>query len=190
MTDTFVDAEGTARRVRALTVHQPWATLLARGVKLVENRSWFPTEAELAPGDFVLIHAGKTFDPIAWDAARRIAVAEGLAVDILDAMARPLAQLAGVANRKLYNEALRAVQTRAQELVPFGAVVGVAQYAGHVQALGATRFGRWFVGPYGLVLGQAVEIDPVPMQGAQGLFRAPADVFGAVRANWHAARFG
>lgn len=190
MTDTFVDADGVPRRVRALTVHQPWATLLARGVKRVENRTWFPTDAELAVGDFILLHAGKTFDPEAWAGAARIAEAEGVSVDVLDAMAKPLAQFAGIANRKLFNEALKGAHARAAELVPFGAVVGVAQYAGHVSALGAEMFGRWFVGPYGLVVARPVEIEPVPMTGAQGLFRAPADAFAAVRAAWHAARFG
>lgn len=46
--------------VPALTVQPPWSTLIAEGVKPVENRSWPTTHrAQL------LIHAGKTLD---WDA--------------------------------------------------------------------------------------------------------------------------
>ena len=44
--------------VRALTIHQPWATLIAEGYKDVENRVW--TTAYRGP---LLIHAGKRIDP-------------------------------------------------------------------------------------------------------------------------------
>lgn len=40
-----------------LTVRQPWATALVRGVKKVENRSWPPGRG-LAVGDWLAIHAG------------------------------------------------------------------------------------------------------------------------------------
>lgn len=45
------------RPARALTIKQPWATLIAAGIKDVENRSW-PTSYR-GP---LLIHAGKAFD--------------------------------------------------------------------------------------------------------------------------------
>lgn len=42
---------------RALTIHQPWATLIARGLKDVENRTWAtPWRGTL------FIHAGKKWD--------------------------------------------------------------------------------------------------------------------------------
>ncbi|MDP9350376.1 MAG: ASCH domain-containing protein [Chloroflexota bacterium] len=44
--------------MKALTLHQPWATLVAIGAKRVETRSWYtPYRGELA------IHASKTFPP-------------------------------------------------------------------------------------------------------------------------------
>lgn len=41
----------------ALTIHQPWATLIAIGAKCVETRDW-PPPANLL-GEEILIHAGK-----------------------------------------------------------------------------------------------------------------------------------
>lgn len=188
----FVDREGRPRRARALTVHQPWATLLAQRVKPVENRSWTPSPGDLEPGDFVLLHAGKTFDPEAWRGAARIAAAEGLHVDFLAAMERPLAQLASIANRKLLADAVRAAEAKARELVPFGAVVGVAQYAGAVVEgdAPARAAGGWFVGPFGWTVRDAFEIAPLPYAGAQGLFRLEAEALAEVRRRWHAEAFG
>jgi hypothetical protein len=53
-----------ARREYALSVKQPWATLLARGLKTVEVRSW-PTARQ----GRVLIHASTVSDerPEVWD---------------------------------------------------------------------------------------------------------------------------
>lgn len=42
--------------MKTLTVRQPWAGLLARGIKDVENRSWVPT---LDIGERFAIHAGR-----------------------------------------------------------------------------------------------------------------------------------
>ena len=42
----------------AITLHQPWATLIAEGIKTVETRSWFPPVKLL--GRRIAIHAGAT----------------------------------------------------------------------------------------------------------------------------------
>lgn len=42
---------------RALSIRQPWASLIVRGIKDIENRSW-PTKFR---GPFA-VHASKTFD--------------------------------------------------------------------------------------------------------------------------------
>ncbi|ACU71926.1 conserved hypothetical protein [Catenulispora acidiphila DSM 44928] len=44
--------------VRALTIRQPWAALIAHGTKRVENRTW-----GTAWRDTLLIHAAKQADP-------------------------------------------------------------------------------------------------------------------------------
>lgn len=46
-----------AEPVYAITLHQPWASLIASGIKSVETRSW-PAPARLV-GQRIAIHAGK-----------------------------------------------------------------------------------------------------------------------------------
>lgn len=43
--------------MKALTLHQPWATLIALGVKRIETRSWRAPQALI--GQRIAIHAGK-----------------------------------------------------------------------------------------------------------------------------------
>ena len=56
----------TTDDVRALTLRQPWATLVAEHGKDVENRTW-PTRWR----GTLLIHAGQGFDPGCPPSARR-----------------------------------------------------------------------------------------------------------------------
>jgi hypothetical protein len=46
--------------IRTLTVRQPWATLIAKGVKDVENRTWHTKFRGL-----LAIHAGQNYDRVA-----------------------------------------------------------------------------------------------------------------------------
>jgi len=45
--------------VKALTIWQPWASLIGQAIKSVENRSW---EAPWVLGKRIAIHAGNKFD--------------------------------------------------------------------------------------------------------------------------------
>ena len=47
----------SAEPVYAITLHQPWASLIALGLKTVETRSW-PAPARLV-GQRIAVHAGK-----------------------------------------------------------------------------------------------------------------------------------
>lgn len=52
---------------RALTIKQPWASLIACGAKAVENRTWpiprtWEPASPLKPSDALLIHAGAGID--------------------------------------------------------------------------------------------------------------------------------
>lgn len=42
---------------KALTLHQPWASLVALGIKSIETRSWAPPKALI--GERLLVHAGR-----------------------------------------------------------------------------------------------------------------------------------
>ncbi len=127
---TLIDRDGVARNARALTIHQPRALLIAQGIKCFENRAWTPAPADLALGDCVFLHGGKTFDVEAWEGALDVAEPQGVSVAWLAEMRKPLVTLRGIANRSLRAAALRAAEARAKELVPFSAIVGVARFIG------------------------------------------------------------
>ncbi len=59
--------------LRALTIWQPWASLIVHGRKPVENRMWSPRASELRPGELFAIHAGSRRDEDSWIVARSIA---------------------------------------------------------------------------------------------------------------------
>ena len=46
--------------MKAITLHQPWASLIAAGAKTTETRSWPAPKADW--GSVIAIHAGKTED--------------------------------------------------------------------------------------------------------------------------------
>ena len=83
----------------AVTLHQPWATLIALGVKTVETRSW-PAPARLL-GQVIAIHAGRRvvrrpgecierelWDHMGEDWIRTIPTGAVLATAVLAGMAR------------------------------------------------------------------------------------------------------
>ena len=55
--------------MKALTLHQPWATLIAQGHKRVENRTW--RTGYRGP---LAIHAGLKLDPAGFALARRLGI--------------------------------------------------------------------------------------------------------------------
>lgn len=47
------------KKIKTLTLRQPWAGLVMSGAKPIENRTWRPS---LTTGERFAIHAGKTLD--------------------------------------------------------------------------------------------------------------------------------
>lgn len=145
--------------LRALSLWQPWASLVALGHKRVETRGYPPSRLGLAAGEVFAIHAAKnrssvhlaTFDE--FDEAFR---ESGLAPDDL-----PLGAL--VATARL----LRWDQVRDDERRTL-ARLGVA--APDVDR--ELRFGDYAPGRWAWLLGDVRPIDsPVAVRGRQGLFR-------------------
>jgi hypothetical protein len=146
--------------VKALTVLQPWASLIvgsptAPPQKQIENRGWKPAEAML--GQRFAIHAGKKLEMDEFEAV------------FLD---------------KVCGEARAPFAT--PKMFPLGAVVGVATLD-RVIALHHERWEidadalRWFFGPIGFVLRDRQHLaTPVPCKGALGFWELPADVERAV----------
>ena len=65
--------------MKAISVRQPWATLIVRGIKDIENRSWPTTHRGR-----LLIHASKTPDSEAIQVVIEELAAEGIAVTMDD----------------------------------------------------------------------------------------------------------
>ena len=47
--------------MKAITLHQPFASLIANGTKTIETRSWAPPKALI--GQRIAIHAGEESEP-------------------------------------------------------------------------------------------------------------------------------
>lgn len=147
--------------MKALTLTQPWAHLVASGQKLVENRSWNPPRAMF--GQRFAIHASRELDllVIGW-------LREGKygAVDFPD--------------WKSLDERKAAYS--------LSSIVGVATLvdfvtAGTLKDKLPTSQHRWFVGPVGFVLADARRIaSPVDCKGSLGFWSLPADVAAKVEA--------
>ncbi len=115
----------------AISVYQPWADLIVRGIKDIENRSW-PTRFR----GKILIHAGSN---IKWDIVKKYRRTLGL--DSFD-------------------------DYEPQTM----AIVGMAEIVDCV----TTHRSRFFLGPYGFVLRNAVRFrKPIRYRGRQRIFRVP-----------------
>lgn len=145
--------------MKALTVQQPYASLLALGEKHVETRSWQP--ATLRPGELIAIHAAKGW----WRGAiggRELAATEPFA----SALARG------------YSRGLLASPDPAD--LPRGCLLAVARFVHCIpgdgpeaQQLSAQERAFGFYGPgrYGWVLGDVRALrEPIPAKGMLGLW--------------------
>lgn len=157
--------------MKALSLTQPWATLVALGAKKIETRSWsHPYRGWLA------IHAAKGLDPVGG--------AEGL---ILQCQQEPF--------HSVLREHFGTPFTPAQVL-PLGAIVAVASLY-HVGKIARNRegavyidpkdwtvsseqelaFGDYTPGRYGWVLTNVHQLkEPIPCRGALGVWDVPAEI--------------
>lgn len=70
----------TQAKLYALTLWRPWSTLIAKGVKKIENRPWAPLPTMLEPGEWFAIHAGKSYD----DTVISFALQRGVPIEFFD----------------------------------------------------------------------------------------------------------
>ena len=66
--------------MKAITLHQPWATLIADGAKTIETRSWRPPQTLI--GQRIVIHAGKRLVANHWSVADVDAIANEYFVQV------------------------------------------------------------------------------------------------------------
>ena len=135
--------------MRGLTLHQPWAFLVARGYKLIENRSWKPPTWLM--GQYFAIHAGKAWDQKSVDFIKNnfdgLMPTKHYCTKFESGMLIAIVQLTAVVESR----------EEAERLSP-----------GH---------GKWFFGPYGWVLEDATLLKPtIECRGYQKLWNLPEDI--------------
>jgi hypothetical protein len=161
--------------MRALTLTQPWAGLVASGIKLVENRPRRMIKREDFGRPFA-IHASREIDESVYD---RIAE---VAPDVLTIERRGESTIHTVpCFRDWYRfsrdtSAVIAVATIDGEIVDRIDRLRVRHWAERMTDL-ADDQARWFFGPIGYVLRDVRALaEPVPCRGWQGFWTLPPDV--------------
>lgn len=180
--------------MKALTLHQPWATCIAQHGKRVENRTWAPPSSLI--GQRIAIHAGMKLNR---EVCLRLFDEEG--IELAPASKLPLgavvatARVAGwVRSEHAHGEHMEATPPSNKGWAPFARwfvgkeecpfdFFGVTEQ----QARDALR-SSWWIGPIGWILDHVIAIEPVACKGAQGLWSLPTDVERAVREHEEAAR--
>lgn len=145
--------------MKALTIWQPWATMIALGWKPIENRGWCPTERQLADGERFAIHAAtRPMDAHTWDAALLVAANAGFHLDDAEE-----AQFL----RRCRRESGSVVAT-ARFGLPMSSCLDEGQYP---------DFHRlwWDRHSYGWLLNNVQAVAPVAVRGRQGLWNLPGD---------------
>jgi hypothetical protein len=149
--------------LRGLTLFQPWATIVAKGLKPIENRKWAPGRAMI--GERFAIHAGQK-----WDKDGELFIRKTFAHDesvieaIGDAVLVRMAVL-GVA---------RLVGYMSKEDGLFHTRAGDRMVADRFHPLAGNP---WFFGPYGYVLEDVRELaTPVHARGALSFWHLPPEV--------------
>jgi hypothetical protein len=150
--------------IRALTLTQPWAGLVASGVKLVENRSRRAPKPMI--GQRFAIHASREIDRNIYE--RIFAIAPELN-EGGDEQGAPWFV------RSQITSALIAIVTLDSCLDPIAC--GIDPDSDEASAPLDPDQRRWFFGPYGYVLRDVRPLArPVPCKGMLGFWTVPSDV--------------
>ena len=151
--------------MRALTLTQPWAGLVASGIKRVENRPRRMIKADDFGKRFA-IHASREIDDAVYDRIK--------------ASAPELFTAAGYARSRWYDlsritSAVIAVATLDRVMDP--RACGIEPDSPEAAAPLPEDQRRWFFGPFGYVLRDVIALEmPVPCRGWQGFWTLPDDI--------------
>lgn len=133
--------------MKALSIKQPWAWLIAHGMKDIENRNWTTSYRGL-----ILIHAGKEPD-----------------TGILRKNGYLNHYYLGMA--PYWQEACRHMPERTADY-EMGGIIGYAT----LKEVVTKSNSPWFRGHYGFVLTQRYTVPLIPLRGQLGLFDVPAEI--------------
>lgn len=154
--------------MRGLTLTQPWAGLVAAGVKLVENRPRHPPHNMI--GERFAVHASREIDREAW--RRIIEIDPTVALDYPGSMAHA----ARVHHLAEVTSAVIAVATLDHVVFDETGML----HEDIRRDLGVQY--RWYSGDYGYVLRDVFALPaPVRCKGMLGFWTLPSDVESAVR---------
>lgn len=153
--------------MRALTLTQPWAGLVASGLKLVENRDRSIIKREDFGMPFAL-HASRQIDESVYDRIAEIAPEIKAAIaDVAESLWYPLSRI---------TSAVIGVATIDNVVDPSGRLDGLRE----MSQLHPDQH-RWFFGPVGYVLRDVrALVTPVPCRGWQGFWTLTPEVERAV----------
>lgn len=175
--------------LRAATLTQPWAGLVASGIKPIENRDRNIAGPDLF-GKRVAIHASREIDEdvyariidIDGDAYRATYLdrSDGMLVAAIDTSSRwyKLSRI---------TSAIIGVATLAAKIVGDDPDTLHAARE-HLGALAGTGALKWYFGPIGYILTDIIALpEPVPCKGALGFWRVPHDKRDAIYAQLRSA---
>lgn len=165
--------------MKALTIWQPWASLIIAGAKPYEFRKWHAPRSII--GQRVVIHAG----------ARKIDMEEAqLLLDLCRWRTNPVAAPSWAETCLLAEQALLILRQAVRGELPMSAGLGTA-------IIGEPRLGTEIAAEFGVPRANDSDSDehanwgwpmleiepwetPIPMRGAQGLWKwpTPADLIG------------
>lgn len=153
--------------MKAITIHQPYATLIAIGAKQYETRSW-PTRYR-GP---IAIHAGKTIDGI-YDLAREV---HHRRIDGLPYAPFAHAVFDCLKESGHYPSPFTCAQFPVGSIVAIGELVDCYQMGIDAPNANERLFGFWSVGRYAWKIANVEFLDtPIPVRGQQGLWEYAAD---------------
>lgn len=138
-----------------LTLHTPWAQVVAKGIKAVENRGWRPL-LQLLPLELA-IHAGETYDEDGARFIRDLGVVPPSAGDCPGGVILATAKV---------------VEVLHVEMDPMWRTTIDLWRPGQSQ---------WGFGPWVWLLDEITPIEPVRCRGARRLWTLPAEVEAEVR---------
>ena len=153
--------------MRALTLTQPWAGLVASGIKLVENRP----RAMIKPDDFGVpfaLHASREIHPEVYNRIAEIDPPQDIRLVSADA---PWPRLSRITSAVI---AVATILCAVGDHDPLDSILG-KQWRGNQR--------RWYFGPVGYLLRDVRALEtPIPCRGRLGFWTLPPDVESAVRA--------
>lgn len=139
----------------ALSINQPWASLIIHAGKDIENRDWLTKVRGR-----VAVHASKRLDKDEMWRAHCLFRQAGLEIpDSLQA-----------AIQSLQDENLYGKKFAPPESYPLGAIIGTVDIVDCVTKSDSP----WFFGPHGFVLRDPIALpEPVPCKGALSFWKVP-----------------